>query len=228
MSRWAGRAPTLRQKPLLHRDVRELAAPKLSSLRDVLEGLGRWVRSRPGIGLTQGLQKVIAGADHVIKSKVQQLNEQQSEAAERARLKAVEARQQAAQKKEVREQELQQMGRPLLTAVRRQASLLLQGVARKETLRCLDRATWSNERSAGLWQLKESSAVFYANHPELRPWLGTQEPPAPVTLSLLLGLVSAINARSEPFTDSMEQDFLEHLIGDVVQTYRDVMPRKEA
>ena len=83
----------------------------------------------------------------------------------------------------------------------------------------------TDAQPAALWSLTpEGGLTLYAQHPRLRPWLGQAEPPAPVTLSLLLGLVSLVNARSQAFSDDMEREFLEHLVGELVSSYRDVMP----
>ena len=232
LTRWLGAPPVEREKPLLYRDISELTAPKISSLKDVLEGLGRWVRERPGATLTQGLQKVMDGTSHALKARIQGIQERQQEIKERQlevkkrrQAEAEAARNKARLELEQRQQQLESQGKPLLTAVRRQASLLLKGAARKETMRKLERAQWSTESNPAMWDLSGEAAILFAHHPRLSPWLGPDEPPVQVTLSLLLGLVSAINARSEPFTDAMEMDFLERLVQDVVESYRDLIAR---
>lgn len=115
-------------------------------------------------------------------------------------------------------------GLTLLAALRRQASQMLHGPAREETLRTLDRASWRNDGRGRLWTLRDDGHLFlHATHPSLAPFLGDVEPPPPVTLSLLLGLVSLINARSLPFSDDMEREFLESMTLSLVETYRDVI-----
>lgn len=176
-------------KPLLYRDVAELAAAPLRNLRGALEGLGRWVKSRPASGMVQAMRGMLT------------------------RPREVE-----------QETRCEQQGAALLAALRRQASLMLAGPAREETLRSLDRASWRAEGQGRLWTLREDGQLFlHSSHPRLAPYLGAEEPPPPVTLSLLLGLVSLINARSLPFSDDMEREFLQSLTVSLVETYRDVI-----
>lgn len=214
VSRWCGQAPALREKPLIHRDLRELAAPRLSNWRQVLEGLGRWVvERRPRLSVPR------LSMPQPIKDGLEKLQQRQMEKRQRESQHAAEKQ----RKVEEKRQQAEQQGAALLKAVRRQASLLLQGVARKEAMRYLEKARWSTDKSSLLWTFDGQQAVLYASHPQLAGWLGPDEPPAPVTLSLLLGLVSVINARSTPFTDEMERQFLERLLKDVVATYKEVM-----
>ena len=105
-------------------------------------------------------------------------------------------------------------GKALLTALRRQARSLLQGPARKEILYYLDHAQVGKTRQ--LWDLSQG-LVLSESH--LRAYLGSEEPPVPVTLSLLISLVSAINAHSQPFTDEMERKFLAGLTAEVVGSW---------
>ncbi|ODT57356.1 hypothetical protein ABS71_20095 [bacterium SCN 62-11] len=105
-------------------------------------------------------------------------------------------------------------GKLLLTALRRQAAQLTQGAARRELLRVLEKATMGKCR--GLWDFTPELVLSSA---ELRAYSGDQEPPVEVVLSLLLSLVSAINARSEPFTDEMEQKFLGSLTTELVGSW---------
>ncbi|MBT9583906.1 hypothetical protein IV102_11230 [bacterium] len=181
--RCCGVQPTLRPKPLLLRNLGDVARPGLSRLRQLIVGLGQWVAARPGARLAQGVGEII-------------------------------------------EQSAPAGGGDLVAALGRLARLMLQGVARNETLSYLDRLAWCGDaRPAVMWSLSaEGGLTLFFRHPRLRPWLGHGEPPAPVTLSLLLGLVCHINARSEAFSDDMERDFLEHLTGELVASYRDLMP----
>ncbi len=105
-------------------------------------------------------------------------------------------------------------GKALLTALRRQASQLTQGQARRELLGVLERARIGN--CSRLWDLSDG-LVLSGSH--LKDYLGEKEPPVEVTLSLLLSLVSAINARSQPFTDEMEEKFLGSLTAELVGSW---------
>lgn len=105
-------------------------------------------------------------------------------------------------------------GRALLTALRRQAAQLTQGSARKEVMKVLERAQIGSCR--GLW---EFGSELVLSKTALKAYLGDKEPPIEVTLSLLLSLVSAINARSQPFTDEMEEKFLGSLTGELVGSW---------
>ena len=105
-------------------------------------------------------------------------------------------------------------GKALLTALRRQASQLTQGQARRELLGVLERARIGN--CSGLWDFSEGLVLSGS---QLKNYLGDKEPPVEVTLSLLLSLVSAINARSEPFTDEMEEKFLGSLTAELVGSW---------
>jgi hypothetical protein len=102
-----------------------------------------------------------------------------------------------------------------LTALRRQASQLLTGQARKEMLRVLEKAKLG--RCRGLWELKGHELIL--SESALRPFFKEAEPPVPVTLSLLISLVSAVNAESEAFTDQMEEKFLANLTAEVVGSW---------
>ena len=197
VGRCCGLTPVLRPKPLLFRDLRELGVPRLSNLRQVIEGVGRWFRQGRQRGVVQALRRVMGDSDHLTKG----LPVLEGEAVEG-------------------------LGLGLLTSLRRQAGLMLQGEARSETLRCLDQVHWVGDPRPGLlWSLTpENGLCLNAHHPVLRGFLEVKEPPAPVTWSLLLGRVSAINARSEAFSDDMEREFLEKLLGDVVASYRDLIP----
>lgn len=105
-------------------------------------------------------------------------------------------------------------GKALLTALRRQARSLLQGPARKEIMFYLDHASIGKSRQ--LWDLSEG-LVLSESH--LQAYLGAEEPPVAVTLSLLISLVSALNAHSQPFTDEMERKFLATLTTEVVGSW---------
>jgi len=105
-------------------------------------------------------------------------------------------------------------GKALLTALRRQASQLTQGQARRELLGVLERARIGS--CSRLWDLSDG-LVLSGSH--LKNYLGEKEPPVEVTLSLLLSLVSAINARSQPFTDEMEEKFLGSLTAELVGSW---------
>lgn len=105
-------------------------------------------------------------------------------------------------------------GKALLTALRRQAAQLTQGAARKEVMRVLEKARIGSCR--GLWDF---GSELVLSKKELKAYLADKEPPIEVTLSLLLSLVSAINARSEPFTDEMEEKFLGSLTGELVGSW---------
>ena len=102
-----------------------------------------------------------------------------------------------------------------LTALRRQASQLLTGQARKEMLRVLEKARVG--RCKGLWELKGQDLIL--SESALKPFFGQGEPPVPVTLSLLISLVSAVNTESEAFTDQMEEKFLANLTAEVVGSW---------
>ena len=105
-------------------------------------------------------------------------------------------------------------GRALLTALRRQAGQLTQGAARREVLAVLEKAQIGECK--GLWDF---SPGLVLSRSSLSRYLGEQEPPIAVTLSLLLSLVSAINTRSEPFTDEMESKFLGSLTAELVGSW---------
>lgn len=105
-------------------------------------------------------------------------------------------------------------GKALLTALRRQAAQLTQGAARKEVMKVLEKAQIGSCR--GLWDF---GSELVLSKSALKAHLGDQEPPIEATLSLLLSLVSAINARSEPFTDEMEEKFLGSLTGELVGSW---------
>ncbi|MCW5872764.1 MAG: hypothetical protein KIS61_36275, partial [Candidatus Eremiobacteraeota bacterium] len=105
-------------------------------------------------------------------------------------------------------------GKALLTALRRQAAQLTQGAARRELLKVLDKARIGDCRD--LWDFTPELVLSSS---WLRAHLGSQEPPVEVTLSLLLCLVSAINARSQPFTDKMEEKFLGSLTEELVGSW---------
>lgn len=105
-------------------------------------------------------------------------------------------------------------GKVLLTALRRQASQLTQGAVRRELLAILEKAKVGPCNR--LWDLS-NGLVLSDSH--LKKVLGEKEPPVEVTLSLLLSLVSAINARSEPFTDDMEEKFLAGLTCELVGSW---------
>ncbi len=107
-------------------------------------------------------------------------------------------------------------GQVLLEALRRRASQLLSGTARRECLQYLEGAQLRAGLSR-LWEFQEH-LLLCADHPLLRNWLGAQEPPLAVQTSLLLSLVCAINALSEPFTDEMELEFLEQLGQDILES----------
>lgn len=202
--RWTEVSPE-EHRPLLYQDITQLGG-----VRKLLQSLASWVRSRPGSNLTQGIKGMV-------QQRMQQVQHYQR--AQEQKKRAQEQKNQAA--KEKAEETRQQMGKGLLTAVRRHASSLLQGTARKEALALLEKARWSDNSSKTMWQFGPQELVLFSRHAQLQPWLSDNEPPPPVVLSLLLGLVSAINTRSLPFTDSMEQEFLERLTHDVVDTYRD-------
>lgn len=105
-------------------------------------------------------------------------------------------------------------GKRLLTALRRQAAQLTQGAARRELLRVLEKATLGKCR--GLWDFTPDLVL---SQRALQRYAGDHEPPVEVVLSLLLSLVSAVNARSEPFTDEMEQKFLGSLTTEMVGSW---------
>jgi hypothetical protein len=105
-------------------------------------------------------------------------------------------------------------GKALLKALRRQGAQLTQGAARRELLAFLDKAQIVECR--GLWDFREELIL---SRSALRAHLGDQEPPIEVVLSLLLSLVSAINARSLPFTDEMEVKFLASLTTELVGSW---------
>jgi hypothetical protein len=211
VTRWTRQAPQLRPKPLLYRDVRELAAPKLSNVREVLEGFGKWVKRAPGRGLTQYLQQVVHRSRNALATRYQLYNEKQTQAAEAARLE-----------QEKKQRSLEELGKGLLTALRRQARMVLQGQARSEIMRVLDRAQMVETRSRTLWAMSARGVLEISlTHPLLQGCLGSEEPEPRHTLCLLLGLVSFINARLEPVTDSMEREFLKELTVEVVGSYRD-------
>lgn len=98
-------------------------------------------------------------------------------------------------------------GRALLDSLRRRAAQLLRGVAQSECLRLLEDARLRAGKGR-LWEFQER-LWLRSDHPLLAGWLGDQEPPLAVQTSLLLSLVCASNAVSEPFTDEMEREFLE-------------------
>ncbi len=211
VTRWTRRAPQLRAKPMLYRDVRELAAPKLSNVREVLEGFGKWVKRAPGRGLTQYLHQVVHRSRQALNTRYQRYNEKQTQAAAAARAE-----------QEKKQRSLEELSKGLLTSLRRQARMLLQGQARTEIMRVLDRAQLVETRSRGLWAMSTRGVLEISlTHPLLRSCLGTEEPEPRHTLCLLLGLVSFINARLEPVTDSMEREFLKELTVEVVGSYRD-------
>lgn len=211
VTRWTRQAPQLRPKPLLYRDVRELAAPKLSNVREVLEGFGKWVKRAPGRGLTQYVHQVVNRSRQALATRYQLYNEQQTQAAAAARAE-----------QEKKQRSLEELGKGLLTALRRQARMVLQGQARNEIMRVLDRAQMVEARSRTLWAMSARGVLEISlTHPLLQSCLGSDEPEPRHTLCLLLGLVSFINARLEPVTDSMERDFLKELTVEVVGSYRD-------
>lgn len=102
-----------------------------------------------------------------------------------------------------------EVGQALLASLRRRASQLLTGTARSECLQLLEAARL-RPGIARLWEF-QGTLLLRSDHPLLQPWLGHQEPPIPVQTSLLLSLVCASNALSQPFTDEMEKEFLEHI-----------------
>jgi len=223
VQRWTGRKPLPRQKPLLYRDVKDLTVPKLQNMRQVLEGLGRWIgkqAKRPFKALKDKTPRPqVEPIKSVLMNKVIQpvLDYQE---------KKKEEFEKRFKDEEERLRDLETRGAPLMKALRRQASLLLQGPARRETLRVLERAKWSLQPSRKLWTLgNDPPLLLYGTHPRLAPILG-QEPPAQFVISLLLALVSTLNAHSAEFTDEMEVDFLDKLTGELVQTYRDVIPSR--
>lgn len=107
-------------------------------------------------------------------------------------------------------------GQVLLEALRRRASQLLSDTARRV---CLDYLQTAEMRPAlrRLWEFQDK-LLLCSDHPLLRDWLGADEPPLTVQTSLLLSLVCAINALSEPFTDEMELEFLERLSREMVES----------
>jgi hypothetical protein len=207
LTRWCTQPPVPRPKPILFRDVKELAG---NPFRGLLQTLASWVKKRPERSLKEGVKKAMKAPPK----------------AKRATPKPPPPKVPMAEKGKVdRDFELLQQGRPLLTSLRRQASLLLAGSARKETLQVLDRLQWRENGSGPLWSLADPPQLN-AQHPMLRNLSKDPEaePPTALVLSLLLGLVSAINARSQAFSDDMELEFLEKLTNDLVETYKDVMP----
>ncbi|MBS2035270.1 hypothetical protein JST97_09790 [bacterium] len=102
-----------------------------------------------------------------------------------------------------------------LKALRRQASQLLTGAARKEMLRLLEKAEVG--RCQGLWELSETRLIL--SESALKPYFTGPEPPVAVTLSLLISLVSAVNTARVDFTDEMEEKFLANLTAEVVGSW---------
>ncbi|MFN8611716.1 MAG: hypothetical protein U0931_29495 [Vulcanimicrobiota bacterium] len=109
-----------------------------------------------------------------------------------------------------------EVGRLLLEALQRRAGQLLQGKAREILLGYLSQAQIRPGKKP-LWEF-QGNLVLHRDHPKLRPWLGSQEPPLDVQTCLLLSLVCAINAVNDPFTDAMEIEFLEHLAEQIVES----------
>lgn len=232
VTRWCNCRPVERAKPLLYRDVSELARQPVGNFRQVLQGLGQWLGNHAGAGLRQGLRLLERGGG-AVREQVGRFVERQIEAQEQV-LRKVQSQQRPArssQKRQEPEKTVEQPGKVLLTALRRVARSQLNGTARRETMGILERARWAELDRRVLWTFPENGnppLLLNSEHPFLQRWTTENEPPAPVVLSLLLGLVSAINARSTPFTDAMEMDFLNELLGSVVSSYRDQIPTRPA
>jgi len=109
-----------------------------------------------------------------------------------------------------------QAGKLLLEALQRRAEQLLSGKAR-DILLCYLRSAQVRRGRKPLWEF-QGSLVLHSDHPNLHPWIGSEEPPLDVQTCLLLSLVCAINAVNAPFTDEMETEFLEHLADQIVES----------
>lgn len=224
VTRWTGKKPLLRQKPLLYRDVRELTLPKVQSMRQVLEGLARWIggqATRPLQAIQEKKATVGEQASRVRSTLMSKIAEPVLQAKERQR----EALQQLARSEEERQADLEKRGGSLMKSLRTQASQLLSGRARTESLKVLERARWSLQKGPSLWTLGDNPPLLlHGRHPLLEEMLEQPQIPQAQTLSLLLALVSAINARSQEFTDKMEVEFLDRISRELVQTYKDLIP----
>lgn len=108
-------------------------------------------------------------------------------------------------------------GRLLLEALQRRAEQLLSGRAR-EILQGYLRGAQVRRGRKPLWEFQGRSLVLHAEHPKLKPWMGSKEPPLEVQTCVLVSLVCAINAVNAPFTDEMEAEFLEHLADQIVES----------
>jgi hypothetical protein len=219
VKRWTGHEPALRPPPLLYQDVLDVARQPIGTFRQVLQGLGDWVSRQNAAGL-----RLLESGQSQIRAALDAATRLQASADQKARALLPAPRR--PRRAELSEAELRALGAPLLTELRRQASVLLTGVARRESLKLLDRARWTSSPAKDMWLFPAGEPLqLNAQHPRLKELLLQEETPQPaVVLSLLLGLVSAINARTEPFTDAMESAFLHSMLESVVDTYRDHIP----